>query len=105
MEILFGPFSLRNEFAICNVDRERGGEKWAERGGRGNSEEPRGPGDWGRMGRSGGGGTGAGVQGPGGAGGGGGGGSGGPAQGGAGAPRPRRQFDDMPPSRPGITYQ
>ncbi|XP_045503142.1 eukaryotic translation initiation factor 4H-like [Colias croceus] len=61
-------------------DRERAppggaGERWSERGSRGSSEEPRGPGEWGRMGRA----------------------------GGAANPppaRPRRNFDDMPPSRP-----
>ncbi|KAI5634076.1 eukaryotic translation initiation factor 4H isoform X1 [Phthorimaea operculella] len=66
-----------------------GGERWAERdggrGSRGPSEEPRGAGEWGRMGPRGG---------PGGPGGGGG---GGPRGGGA----PRRSFEDMPPSRPG----
>ncbi|VVD02154.1 eukaryotic translation initiation factor 4H isoform X2 [Leptidea sinapis] len=53
-----------------------GGERWSERGSRGSSEEPRGPGEWNRMGRS------------------------------ANAPPsrpPRRNFDDMPPSRPDTT--
>ncbi|CAH4027826.1 eukaryotic translation initiation factor 4H isoform X1 [Pieris brassicae] len=64
-------------------ERERGGgggpggERWTERGPRGSSEEPR-PGDWGRMGRS------------------------GPAPP-PGGQRPRRNFDDMPPSRPDTT--
>ncbi|GBP70088.1 Eukaryotic translation initiation factor 4H [Eumeta japonica] len=53
-----------------------GGERWGERS-RGTSEEPRGPGDWGRMGRS------------------------GAASGAPGGARPRRNFDDMPSSRPG----
>lgn len=76
------------------TERERGGgppanDRWAERdssrsdgrSSRGPSEEPRG-GDWGRMGRSGGGaGPGAGP--------------------GGNRPPPRRNFDDMPNSRPG----
>ncbi|KAM3963939.1 LOW QUALITY PROTEIN: eukaryotic translation initiation factor 4H1 [Aphomia sociella] len=101
-------------------DRERGGsgpggpggERWGERdggprgdrdsgrGSRGPSEEPRGA-EWGRMGRSGG--PPASRAGPGPAPGGGSGGGGGGGGSGGGGGAPRRNFDDMPPSRPDTT--
>ncbi|XP_073948437.1 eukaryotic translation initiation factor 4H-like isoform X2 [Choristoneura fumiferana] len=92
----------RNQGGGFTHERERGGgppanDRWAERdssrgegrSSRGPSEEPRG-GDWGRMGRSGGGGGGGGGAGPG-------------AGPGGNRPPPRRNFDDMPNSRPDTT--